>query len=1056
MPNHVKQSVSCRTATGAPAQILAPLTHHTVTEVADNIADDLDNFASIKWSDIITNHINTTADLSVREIHRQAQCILDPLHKFLETALTEEDQATADCALKAIIGLVLTMTHVSPNSKIETEEATFHTPNPNNVAKTAETAIKAFREGKGAECLQAHLEASRKARERGGDTDEGDRRITAAITAASHGHLSKAMRTLASNGLAPATEETAVKLQETYYPAPGEAVATDFVEQLKLATDMLNAEQPQHPGTLYRFTSDEINAAIDHIAEGTAADAIGLRPGHMRILCELRYTHLINLICSFYLRGKLPAELQSILGGGMVIPLVKRPEDQSIRPIVITYILPKIVENIMTARHQAKISDTLIEPVQLGVGVAHAVTILAWAARAAFLKNPSNALVQFDFSNAYGTISRALILKELIKRKNLDLIRVFVLRYGATVRLNMTLKDGVHRHLDVNTGILQGDALAPLFFCIGVHTILQRLHSREAINTEIMGAFLDDLTCGGPPDKMTWLVNNFQRILNEEKSGLTLNMEKTLYLSPSDIFDRDNPPHCRIVPPNEGIFVLGVPVGSPEWVRDATNREVASWAPLLVSIERLPAQHALLLLRLCIVQKYNFIQRHVPPSLIGQSAQHLHDTIWETLRTILDIPTDNTGLNIGRARRIAELPLRVGGLGLQNPTHTRGMAFLAGFGDIATSLQQYFPALHKTLQDRIVLAPPSANTPPMPLEMQQVHADIHEGLMQVRNNLTTAHNRKLLGNITQDQRMQWYPSTPQELLHNHSKLQRSYTNLLQNIAHDDLLNSLDDPQRAVLLSESSSGASAWLCAVPSSRSLFMPTDNFRVAVRDRLMIPPLNGPVPECSQANCPLAHLDPSDTDAAARELRRHKHGVGACARHARVVKQISLMLESVNIRTVMEPKVRRSPELRGDLAEHDTHNRGFNTIYDVSVTDPTKADTLQDAARKAGTAAQSIKKIKNLKYLQACKDIDAHFYPLIFETSGYIDKSVFDLITTISRNFVNEKEHIPEFTTWAAPSFKHYWLQRITIALRGGSADMTQRNWKSRQEAFLLSGPD
>jgi hypothetical protein len=455
------------------------------------------------------------------------------------------------------------------------------------------------------------------------------------------------------------------------------------------------------------------------------------------------------------------------------------------------------------------------------------------------------------------------------------------------------------------------------------------------------------------------------------------------------------------------------------------------------------------------VQKYNFIQRHVPPSLCGDSAHHLRDTIWETLRSILDIPTDNTGLNIGRARQIAELPLSMGGLGLQDIVQTRELAFLAGFGDIATSLQSYFPALHTVLRDRIILAAPGANGAPMPLEMNHVQICIHDGLQRVRNLLASAHDIELLGNITQDQRIESYPSTPNELLRKHSKLQKTFTHLYQSIDRNRLFNSLDDPQRAVLHSESSSGASAWLCAVPSSRNLFMPTDPFRAAVRDRLMIPPLNGPVPECNHANCPLAHLDTSDTDAAARELRRHRHGMGACARHARVVKQISLMLASVNIKTVTEPIIRKSPQLRGDLAEHDTHERGFSTIYDVSVTDPTKADTLQNAARKAGTAAQSIKKIKTDKYLQACKDIGAHFYPLIFETSGFIDKSVFDLITTISRNFVNEKEHIPEFTTWAAPSFKHYWLQRISIALRGGSADMSLRNWKARQQSFLLGGP-
>jgi hypothetical protein len=73
---------------------------------------------------------------------------------------------------------------------------------------------------------------------------------------------------------------------------------------------------------------------------------------------------------------------------------------------------------------------------------------------------------------------------------------------------------------------------------------------------------------------------------------------------------------------------------------------------------------------------------------------------------------------------------------------------------------------------------------------------------------------------------------------------------------------------------------------------------------------------------------------------------------------------------------------------------------------------------------------KVYLFKYLGACKAINAHFYPLIFETSGFIDKSVFDLIAQISSSLHNQAEHIPEFTTWAAPTFKHYWLQRISIA--------------------------
>jgi hypothetical protein len=307
----------------------------------------------------------------------------------------------------------------------------------------------------------------------------------------------------------------------------------------------------------------------------------------------------------------------------------------------------------------------------------------------------------------------------------------------------------------------------------------------------------------------------------------------------------------------------------------------------------------------------------------------------------------------------------------------------------------------------------------------------------------------MLQNTTDEDLKKMFPSAPVQLLHKHKKLQKTLSNLEQDLYYRNFFDTLDNAHRAVNLSESSTGASGFLHAVPSAASLFMPNDNFRAAVRDRLMIPPLNGPIPECTLAHCPLAHLSTQDPDLASRELRRHRHGVGACARHGRVVKQISALLASVNIPTVVEPTVQRLPTLRGDLAEHHTNSRGYKTVYDVSITDTTKDDTLARAAKEAGAAAAHTKQIKNNKYLQPCRAINAHFYPLIFETSGYIDKSVFDLITVVSRAMFNEAEYIPDYTTWAAPSFKQYWLQRISIAVRGASAEMSIRNWERRASA-------
>ncbi len=80
----------------------------------------------------------------------------------------------------------------------------------------------------------------------------------------------------------------------------------------------------------------------------------------------------------------------------------------------------------------------------------------------------------------------------------------------------------------------------------------------------------------------------------------------------------------------------------------------------------------------------------------------------------------------------------------------------------------------------------------MPLEMNDVQTCIHDGLHRVRNLLALAHDIKLLGNITQEQRIESYPSTPNELLRKHLKPQKTFTHLYQSIDRNRLFNSLDD------------------------------------------------------------------------------------------------------------------------------------------------------------------------------------------------------------------------------------------------------------------------
>jgi len=77
--------------------------------------------------------------------------------------------------------------------------------------------------------------------------------------------------------------------------------------------------------------------------------------------------------------------------------------------------------------------------------------------------------------------------------------------------------------------------------------------------------------------------------------------------------------------PDQGIKVLGAYIGAPAWVRSSLAEDARKMADDLVSVRRLPTQHALLVLRLCIVHQFNFTQRHTPPSLYGALAGNIHD-----------------------------------------------------------------------------------------------------------------------------------------------------------------------------------------------------------------------------------------------------------------------------------------------------------------------------------------------------------------------------------------------------------------------------------------------
>ena len=123
----------------------------------------------------------------------------------------------------------------------------------------------------------------------------------------------------------------------------------------------------------------------------------------------------------------------------------------------------------------------------------------------------------------------------------------------------------------------------------------------------------------------------------------------------------------------QGVRVLGVPVGHPSYVRVQLSEIQHDHQTLLDRIPSLPdLQSSWLLLLHCASARANYFLRVVPPVLAEEFAREHDRSLWRCLCRIL---RSGEGECQDSARSAATLPLALGGLGLRSALRTRSSAF---------------------------------------------------------------------------------------------------------------------------------------------------------------------------------------------------------------------------------------------------------------------------------------------------------------------------------------------------------------------------------------------
>ena len=227
--------------------------------------------------------------------------------------------------------------------------------------------------------------------------------------------------------------------------------------------------------------------------------------------------------------------------------------------------------------------------------------------------------------------------------------------YGSPSMYWWTDDLGVTHEVWQGEGGEQGDPLMPALYACGQHRALLHV-SENLLDTERLFAFQDDVYVCCGTERSEEVHTSLEREMWDHKiqlhkgktqlwnrGGIAPQGWETLTaaareLDPSAVVWKGDP---SLPPSEQGVKILGIPLGHPENVQNQLQRVSASHRQLL---ERIPSvqdlQAAWLLLLYCAGTRANFLLRAIPPAQTEEYAVNHTASLKECLTRILgaDIP----------------------------------------------------------------------------------------------------------------------------------------------------------------------------------------------------------------------------------------------------------------------------------------------------------------------------------------------------------------------------------------------------------------------------------
>jgi hypothetical protein len=446
----------------------------------------------------------------------------------------------------------------------------------------------------------------------------------------------------------------------------------------------------------------------------------------------------------------------------------------------------------------------------------------------------------------------------------------------------------------------------------------------------------------------------------------------------------------KVLPPEDGLRVLGAPVGSDAFQSAFVARQLEAAASAASGLTALGnKQVALQLLRYCAVSRPVMLLRTVPPACTLPAAAAFDEGTRRTFAALVRQPVVPD-----EAWQQASLPLRPG-LGLSLAAATAEPAFAASWAHFKAQLPALYPALAACLTAPNFLA--------------------------TRLGLAASAAQQLAASAAAAAATAATARPPPAGGDQIAKLQHRLASVSIATRKQQLLTNSSLAAKARLLAASAKGSAAWLSAIPSCPELRLPNTSLCVAVATLLGLP-----VPLALPARC-LPGCDEA-LDKAGLHLALCKREGGAIVRHNKVVDTLQALAQAAGVVSQKEVTHWVAGNKRLDLVLVGYGDGGRDVALDVKIVHP-----LAGGALSAGSphtpllTALAGERQKRVKYEAVCSAASMDFTPLVWEALGGASPCTLPFLKGLIGRI---SDFVPP--NWAAATRSAYWQQRLSVTIQ------------------------